>query len=95
MKNKIFFLKSISFMVVFLACNLTYAQDDCKILMPSIAGFYPMQEFQGWTEWRRTGYPRVLVGPDDDDLQGVSPRRMPYPTSETQLNEENYDIAVQ
>jgi hypothetical protein len=65
------------------------------IMNQKIAGFYPFQETQGWTEWRRTGYPRVLVGPDDDDLQGVSPRRWPYPTSETQLNEDNYDIAVQ
>jgi hypothetical protein len=64
------------------------------IINQKIASFYPMQEFQGWTEWRRTGYPRVLVGPDDDDLHGVSPRRMPYPTSETQLNEANYDAAV-
>jgi hypothetical protein len=65
------------------------------IMNQKIAGFYPFQEVQGWTEWRRTGYPRVLVGPDDDDLHGVSPRRWPYPTSETQLNEDNYDAAVQ
>lgn len=49
---------------------------------------------EGWAEWRRTGYPRVLVGNDISDLKGVSPRRYRYPSSEALINSENYDAAV-
>jgi len=64
------------------------------IMNQKIAGFYPVQTYQGWCEWRRTGYPRVLVGSDDDALQGVSPRRYMYPDSEQQLNGENLEEAL-
>ena len=40
MKTKIFFLKSISVIIVVFICNFTYAQDSCKVLMPSINGSY-------------------------------------------------------
>lgn len=40
-----------------------------------IAGLYPTQEYEGWFEWRRTGYPRVLIGGDGDDLDGTSPHK--------------------
>lgn len=49
---------------------------------------------EGWAEWRRTGYPRVLVGNDISDLKGVSPRRYRYPSSEALVNGENYNEAV-
>ena len=50
---------------------------------------------EGWSEWRRTGYPRVLV-PDDGGtpLKGVSYRRGHYPSSEALVNGENYKDAI-
>lgn len=64
------------------------------IVNQKIAGFYPVQTYEGWCEWRRTGYPRVLVGTDEDALRGVSPRRYLYPDSEQQLNGTNLDEAL-
>ncbi len=63
------------------------------IMNQKIAGFYPMQTYEGYCEWRRTGYPRVQVGDDGDDLQGVSPRRYMWPDSEQSFNAENYEAA--
>jgi hypothetical protein len=63
------------------------------IINQKIAGFYPIQITEGWFEYRRTGYPRVLVGDDGDDLQGVSPRRYMWPDSEQSLNSDNYEEA--
>ena len=65
------------------------------IINQKIAGFYPIQTTEGWFEYRRTGYPRVQVGTDGDDLQGVSPRRYMWPDSEQVLNEINYQEALQ
>jgi hypothetical protein len=64
------------------------------IINQKIAGFYPVQTYDGWCEYRRTGYPRVLVGNDDDALKGVSPRRYLYPDSEQQLNAESLAEAL-
>ncbi|RLD70322.1 MAG: hypothetical protein DRI98_08200 [Bacteroidetes bacterium] len=64
------------------------------IMNQKIAGFYPVQIQEGWYEWRRTGYPRVQVGDDGDDLQGVSPRRYMWPDSEQVLNEQSYTEAL-
>lgn len=56
--------------------------------------FYNGQE--GWSEWRRTGYPRVLV-PDDGSTptKGQSYRRGHYPASEALVNAENYKNAIE
>lgn len=66
-----------------------------QIMNQKIAGLYPTQIYEGWFEWRRTGYPRVQVGDDGDDLQGVSPRRYMWPDSEQELNAASYDAALQ
>ena len=58
-----------------------------------IIALFPMEN-QGWFEWRRTGYPRVMVGHDDDALKGVSPRRMPWPQIEQSVNSDNYEAAL-
>ncbi len=50
---------------------------------------------QGWSEKRRTGFPKVLVGHDNDDLKGKIPRRFQWPTSEQQVNSANFAIAVE
>jgi len=50
---------------------------------------------EGWSEWRRTGYPRVLVFDDGGTpLKGVSYRRGHYPATEALVNSENYKEAV-
>ena len=64
------------------------------IMNQKIVGLFPNQLFEAYCEWRRTGYPRVLVGDDDDALQGVSPRRYLYPDSEQSLNAENLAEAI-
>ena len=50
---------------------------------------------EGWTEWRRTGYPRVLVAADETStLHGVSYRRGHYPSVEGLINSENVKEAI-
>jgi hypothetical protein len=64
-----------------------------QIINQKLVTLYPM-EYQGWAEWRRTGYPKVLVGHDQDDLQGVTPRKMRWPDSEMSINSASYNEAV-
>ena len=65
------------------------------IINQKMISFWPMMENEGWAEWRRTGYPRVLVGSDGDYYKGVSPRRMIYPTAESNVNKDNLNEAVE
>ena len=51
-----------------------------------------MQGIQGWSEWRRLGFPELEVA-TDAIISGI-PRRKGYPPSETNLNRANYDVAV-
>ena len=54
-----------------------------------------LQGYEAWSEWRRTGYPDLQPPPDPLNQSGEIPRRQGYPTSERDLNSENYDKAVQ
>jgi hypothetical protein len=48
--------------------------------------------YEGWIEWRRTGYPNL--SPATGSLNnGLVPVRMPYPTDEEALNSSNFSIA--
>ncbi|WGK65386.1 SusD/RagB family nutrient-binding outer membrane lipoprotein [Croceiramulus getboli] len=50
--------------------------------------------YEGWTEWRRTGFPEFL--PLEASLNdGLIPVRMPYPAEEEALNAANYEEAAQ
>jgi hypothetical protein len=60
------------------------------IIEQKIIALYP-DEDEGWSEYRRTGYPRILVGSDADPLNGVVPRRMPWPQNEENVNSANYE----
>jgi hypothetical protein len=71
----------------------TVEEQHEMIMNQKIAGLYPTQEYEGWFEWRRTGYPRVLIGGDGDDLRGVPPRRFMWPDSEQTLNADSYNEA--
>ena len=55
---------------------------------------YP-NELEGWSEWRRTGYPKVLVAANEQStFHGVSPRRQHYPNNERLINSVNNKEAV-
>ncbi|WP_254639789.1 SusD/RagB family nutrient-binding outer membrane lipoprotein [Chitinophaga sp. GbtcB8] len=47
--------------------------------------------FEAWTEWRRLDFPK-LVKPEE--AQSEIPLRYPYPVSEQNLNQTNYDAAA-
>jgi len=52
-----------------------------------------INSYEGWIEWRRTGFPAFL--PVQASLNnGVIPVRMPYPSEEEALNAENYAEAA-
>lgn len=56
-----------------------------------IALFYT--DFQGFIEYKRTGFPR-LIKPGPDAQKNVYPSRFLYPTSEQALNADNHASAV-
>ncbi len=52
-----------------------------------------INSYEGWVEWRRTGFPEFL--PISASLNnGFIPVRMPYPAEEEALNAENYQQAA-
>ena len=63
------------------------------IINQKIVALYP-DEFQGWCEYRRTGYPKVPIGPDQAALQGTVPRREPWPTREETINSKGFNDAL-
>ncbi len=76
--------------------TLTGTDDEKQeqIINQKIIALFP-QEHEGWCEYRRTGYPRILVGEDLGPLNGHMPRRMPWPDNEQQINAEQYRIALE
>ena len=52
------------------------------------------RNYDAFAEWRRTGYPKLIPGPNSGSTNGQIPRRYGYPSDETLLNKENYDEAV-
>lgn len=74
---------------------LTTASDEnlSKIALQKwISLFYT--GFEGWSDWRRTGMPEVVPGPDAVN-GGRVPVRFQYPNSVKATNEDNYNAAVQ
>jgi hypothetical protein len=63
------------------------------IINQKIVALYP-DEFQGWCEYRRTGYPKIPIGPDTAPLLGKIPRREPWPAVEKSINSASYDDAL-
>lgn len=49
--------------------------------------------FEGWSDYRRTGYPMLVPGPANVN-DGKIPSRLPYPLQEQTLNATNYQQAV-
>ena len=50
--------------------------------------------YEGWIEWRRTGFPEFLA-PLSSLNDGLIPVRFPYPATEQALNEAAFNAAVQ
>lgn len=50
--------------------------------------------YEGWAEWRRTGFPTNLRPAEASLNDNLIPVRMPYPSDEQALNFENYLLAV-
>jgi hypothetical protein len=51
--------------------------------------------FEGWIEYRRTGYPALQTGGAANMNNGVIPTRFLYPTSEKTINGTNYSQEIQ
>lgn len=51
--------------------------------------------FEGWSEWRRTGYPVLLQAVSNGDTEGRIPRRWNYTYDEKRFNEESLNAAIQ
>ncbi|HYK77589.1 MAG TPA: SusD/RagB family nutrient-binding outer membrane lipoprotein [Daejeonella sp.] len=51
-----------------------------------------MHGYEGWAEWRRTGFPTLVAAPGANGDR--IPRREGYPTQEQQNNSTNYNAAV-
>ncbi len=64
-----------------------------KIATQRYIATYP-DGFQGWAEWRRTGYPQLTPAPDASNQGGQIPRRYTYATIESTSNKANYEAAV-
>jgi hypothetical protein len=64
-----------------------------KIINQKVVALYP-DEFQGWCEYRRTGYPKIPIGPDQAALAGEIPRREPWPTREETINTDSFNDAL-
>ena len=64
-----------------------------KIINQKVVALYP-DEFQGWCEYRRTGYPKIPIGPDQAALAGEIPRREPWPTREETINTASFNDAL-
>jgi hypothetical protein len=45
--------------------------------------------WEGWAEWRRTGFPLLMAGPNSANPAGI-PRRQIYPASDKTVNADNY-----
>jgi hypothetical protein len=52
-----------------------------------------MDGYEAWAEWRRTGYPVLTPAPNNNNIP--IPRRQGYPSSEPNINANNYKAAVQ
>jgi hypothetical protein len=64
-----------------------------KIATQRWLSFYP-NAIQGWSEWRRTGFPDLTPAPQPVNTSGQIPVRYIYPTVEYGLNNANVTDAV-
>ena len=73
--------------------GLTSEQKLEKIMTQKWILFFG-RNYDAFSEWRRTGYPKLKPGPNLGSTNGRIPRRYGYPSEENLLNEINYKAAV-
>lgn len=64
-----------------------------QIATQQYIAYYP-DGVQGWSNWRRTGYPALSPAPDATNSPKVIPRRFMYGTQDYSLNKEGVEAAV-
>lgn len=67
---------------------------DAKIGFQKWIALFP-QGYEAWAEWRRLDYPELEPAPAAVNESSEIPVRQAYPTSEAELNGENYEAAVE
>lgn len=73
--------------------GLTSEQKLEKIMTQKWILFFG-RSYNAYAEWRRTGYPKLVPGPNLGSTNGQIPCRVGYPSEESILNEPNYLEAV-
>lgn len=53
-----------------------------------------LQGYESWSEWRRLGYPELSPAVDAMNQSKMIPVRQAYPTTERDINSDNYGAAV-
>ncbi|NJN43158.1 MAG: SusD/RagB family nutrient-binding outer membrane lipoprotein [Flammeovirgaceae bacterium] len=53
-----------------------------------------LQGYEGWANWRRTGFPALAPAANAQTESGQIPRRQGYSSTERDLNGPNYDAAL-
>lgn len=69
--------------------GLTSEQKLEKIMTQKWILFFG-RSYSAYAEWRRTGYPKLVPGPNKGSTNGQIPCRVGYPSEESILNEPNY-----
>lgn len=64
-----------------------------RIILQKYIAFYQVAGQQAWAEYRRTGYPVIVSGPNSSN-GGRIPRRLMYPSLEQTLNAASLQAAV-
>ncbi len=73
--------------------EVAYTDGDFELLMTQKTLALWNVDYQGWFNYRRTGIPELVAGPDNLN-QDQYPVRFLYPSSEQAENEANYNAAV-
>ncbi len=73
--------------------EVQYTAGDLELLLTQKTLALWNVDYQGWFNYRRTGVPALVAGPDNLNSD-LYPVRFLYPSSEQTLNKANYDAAV-
>lgn len=75
--------------------DISYDSDNWeqKIGLQKWIGLFP-QGYEAWAEWRRLDYPELEPAPAANNNSEEIPVRHGYPADEPELNEENYEEAL-
>ncbi|GET44925.1 hypothetical protein RCZ01_02270 [Capnocytophaga felis] len=101
-KNSAYSIDAISNITKEWGANYSQEEHLEQIITQKYLAIYP-DGHEAWTEWRRTGYPRIFkipannsnVGTQDINTSGTDGgmRRLPFPLNEYRLNSDNVNAA--